>query len=50
MYLDFFDKKILDVLTKKGQPLTLAELVKDSGSHVPQSSSIWSGLALKSSS
>ena len=31
MYLDFFDRKILDVLTKKGQPLTLGELVKDSG-------------------
>jgi predicted transcriptional regulator len=31
MHLDFFDRKILDVLTKKGQPLTLPELVKDSG-------------------
>jgi predicted transcriptional regulator len=31
MYLDFFDRKILDVLTKKGQPLTLGGLVKDSG-------------------
>jgi predicted transcriptional regulator len=31
MYLDFFDRKILDVLAKKGQPLALAELIKDSG-------------------
>ena len=31
MYLDFFDKKILEVLTKKAQPLTLGVLVKDSG-------------------
>ena len=31
MYLDFFDRKILDVLTKNGRPLTLGELVKDSG-------------------
>ena len=31
MYLDFFDRKILDVLTKNGRPLTLAALVKDSG-------------------
>ena len=31
MYLDFFDRKILDVLTGKGEPLTLAELVRDSG-------------------
>ena len=31
MYLDFFDRKILGVLTKKGEPLTLAELVRDSG-------------------
>ena len=31
MYLDFFDRKILDVRTGKGEPLTLAELVRDSG-------------------
>jgi len=31
MYLDFFDRKILDVLTRKDGPLTLAELVRDSG-------------------
>ena len=31
MYLDFFDRKILGVLTGKGEPLTLAELVRDSG-------------------
>jgi len=31
MYLDFFDRKILDVLTRKDEPLTLAELVRDSG-------------------
>jgi len=31
MYLDFFDRKILDVLTKKDQPVTHGELVKDSG-------------------
>jgi predicted transcriptional regulator len=31
MYLDSFDRKILDVLTMKGEPLTLAELVRDSG-------------------
>jgi predicted transcriptional regulator len=31
MHLDFFDRKILDVLTKKDEPLTLAELVRDSG-------------------
>ena len=31
MYLDFFDRKILDVLTSKEKPLTLAELVRDSG-------------------
>jgi predicted transcriptional regulator len=30
MYLDFFDRKILDVLNRKGEPLTLAELVRDS--------------------
>jgi predicted transcriptional regulator len=31
MYLDFFDRKILDVLSRKGEPLTLAGLVRDSG-------------------
>ena len=31
MYLDFFDRKIPDVLTRKDEPLTLAELVRDSG-------------------
>lgn len=31
MYLDFFDRKILDVLTGKGESLKLAELVRDSG-------------------
>ena len=31
MDLDFFDRKILGVLTRKGEPLTLAELVRDSG-------------------
>lgn len=31
MYLDFFDRKILGVLSRKGEPLTLAELVRDSG-------------------
>jgi hypothetical protein len=31
MYLDFFDEKILDVLTRKGGPMTLAELVRISG-------------------
>jgi predicted transcriptional regulator len=31
VYLDFIDKKILDVLTRKGEPLTLAELVSVSG-------------------
>jgi predicted transcriptional regulator len=31
MCLDFFDRKILDVLTGKGESLTLAELVRDSG-------------------
>jgi uncharacterized membrane protein len=30
MYLDFFDRKILDVLSRTGEPLTLAELVRDS--------------------
>ena len=29
MYLNFFDRKILDVLTSKEKPLTLAELVRD---------------------
>jgi predicted transcriptional regulator len=31
MYLDFFDRKILDVLTRRDESLTLAELVRDSG-------------------
>jgi DNA-binding transcriptional ArsR family regulator len=31
VYLDFFDRKVLAVLTRKGEPLTLAELVRDSG-------------------
>ncbi len=31
MHLDFFDRKILDVLSRKGEPLTLAGLVRDSG-------------------
>jgi hypothetical protein len=31
MYLDFFDRKILDALTMRDEPLTLAELVRDSG-------------------
>ena len=31
MYLDFFDEKILGVLRRKGGPMTLAELVRDSG-------------------
>ena len=31
MYLDFFDRKILDVLNRRSGPMTLAELVKDSG-------------------
>jgi predicted ArsR family transcriptional regulator len=31
MYLDFFDRKILDVLSRKHEPMTLAELVGDSG-------------------
>jgi predicted transcriptional regulator len=31
VYLDFFDRKILDVLARKDEPLTLAELVRDSG-------------------
>ena len=31
MYLDFFDRKILDVLSRKREPVTLAELVGDSG-------------------
>jgi len=31
MYLDFFDRKILDVLNRKSESLTLAELVRDSG-------------------
>jgi len=31
VYLDFFDRKILDVLTRKDEPLTLADLGRDSG-------------------
>jgi DNA-binding transcriptional ArsR family regulator len=31
MYLNFFDEKILGVLARKGGPMTLAELVRDSG-------------------
>jgi hypothetical protein len=31
MHLDFIDRKILDVLSGKGEPLTLAGLVRDSG-------------------
>ena len=31
MHLGFFDRKILDVLNRKSEPLTLAELVRDSG-------------------
>jgi hypothetical protein len=31
VYLDFFDRKILDVLTRRGESLTLAELVRGSG-------------------
>lgn len=31
MHLDFFDRKILDVLRRKCEPLTLAGLVRDSG-------------------
>jgi predicted transcriptional regulator len=31
MYLDFFDRKILDVLSRKHESVTLAELVGDSG-------------------
>ena len=30
MYLDFFDRKINDVLSRTGEPLTLAELIRDS--------------------
>jgi len=30
MYLDFFDRRTLDVLRRKGEPLTLAGLVRDS--------------------
>ena len=31
MYLDFFDRKILDVLNRRRGSVTLAELVRDSG-------------------
>jgi hypothetical protein len=31
MYLDFFDRKILDVLSRKHESVTIAELVGDSG-------------------
>ena len=31
MYLDFFDRKILEVLNKSHEPTALAELVGDSG-------------------
>jgi predicted ArsR family transcriptional regulator len=31
MYLGFLDQKILDVLNRKSEPLTLAELVGDYG-------------------
>jgi hypothetical protein len=31
MYLDFFDRKILDVLNRRREPATLAMLVGDSG-------------------
>ena len=31
MYLDFFDRKILDVLSRSHEPMALAELVGDSG-------------------
>jgi predicted transcriptional regulator len=31
MYLDFFDRKMLDVLNRRSGSMTLAELVKDSG-------------------
>jgi predicted transcriptional regulator len=31
MYLDFFDRKILDVLGRRSGPVTLAELIRDSG-------------------
>src|SRR5271157_1145338 len=31
MYLDFFDSEILDVLGRRSGPVTLAELVRDSG-------------------
>src|SRR3990170_307711 len=31
MYLDAFDEKILDVLNRRSGPVTLAELVRDTG-------------------
>ena len=31
MYLDFFDRKILDVLSRNHEPMTLTELVRSSG-------------------
>jgi DNA-binding IclR family transcriptional regulator len=31
MYLDFFDRKILDILSRKHEPMTLGELVSDLG-------------------
>jgi predicted transcriptional regulator len=31
VHLDFFDRKILDVLSRNHEPMTLAELVNDSG-------------------
>ena len=49
MYLDFFDRKILDVLNRRSGPMTLAELVKDSGFAGQQSSSTWRGLDLRGS-
>ena len=30
MYLDFFDRKIVDALNRSSRPMTLAERVKDS--------------------
>jgi len=40
-----FDRKMLDILKKKNQLLTLLELGKDSWFAFQLSSSIWSGLA-----
>lgn len=31
MYLDFFDRRILDVLSRNHEPMTLTELVRGSG-------------------